>query len=224
MVQSVQQRLAECIESSEKRILKGWVQELEKIRTRRSSPVDVQELTSQCQGFLSVFCQAVRQGSLSDTNSPEWVETRSFLDELSSKREQQGFTSSETARFVFSLKQPGFALIRETFSDLQEQPEAVWTWSLLLDNLGLYTVEAYQKVREHVIRRQQQEILELSTPVIKLWDGVLAVPLIGTLDSARTQVVMETLLQRIVETGSEIAVIDITGVPTVDTLVAQHLL
>src|SRR5690606_3826534 len=100
----------------------------------------------------------------------------------------------------------------------------VWNATLLLDRLGLFTTEAYQKSREGVIIRQQQEMLELSTPVVKLWDGILALPMIGTLDSARTQVVMESLLQKIVETGSEIAIIDITGVPTVDTLVAQHLL
>ena len=113
------------------------------------------------------------------------------------------------------------------------QPQAIptalaaETWTTqrsLLDALGLYTTEVYQKSREEVIVRQQQEMLELSTPVVKLWDGILALPLIGTLDSARTQVVMESLLQRIVETGSTIAILDITGVPTVDTLVAQHLL
>ena len=102
--------------------------------------------------------------------------------------------------------------------------EELWTASTVLDRLGLYTTEVFQKGREEVILRQQEEMLELSTPVVKLWDGVLALPMIGTLDSARTQVVMESLLQRIVETGAEVAIIDITGVPTVDTLVAQHLL
>jgi rsbT co-antagonist protein RsbR len=94
----------------------------------------------------------------------------------------------------------------------------------MLDQLGLYTTEAYQKTRDEVIMRQQEEMLELSTPVVKLWDGILALPMIGTLDSSRTQIVMESLLQKIMETGSEIAIIDITGVPTVDTLVAQHLI
>ncbi len=100
----------------------------------------------------------------------------------------------------------------------------MWTWTEIIDALGLQTINTFQKSREEVIKRQQDDLLELSTPVIKLWEGVLALPMIGTLDSSRTQVVMETLLQRIVDTGSSIAILDITGVPTVDTLVAQHLM
>jgi rsbT co-antagonist protein RsbR len=137
----------------------------------------------------------------------------------------QGFSPSETASFVFSLKKPLFDRLRREFSkDADALAELTWTATQLLDNLGLYTTEVYQKSREEVIARQQQEMLELSTPVVKLWEGILALPMIGTLDSARTQIVMESLLQRIVETGSSIAIIDITGVPTVDTLTAQHLL
>lgn len=127
--------------------------------------------------------------------------------------------------FVFSFKQPLFnRLRRELADDPTSLMENTWQATTLLDRLGLLTMEAYQKNREEVIVRQQEELLELSTPVVKLWEGILALPLIGTLDSARTQVVMESLLQKIVETGSEIAIIDITGVPTVDTLTAQHLL
>ena len=138
----------------------------------------------------------------------------------------QGFTPSETATFVFSLKEPLFdAAARARSARMPTRsPREIWDATVLLDKLGLYTTEVFQKSREEVIARQQQEMLELSTPVVKLWDGILALPLIGTLDSARTQVVMENLLQRIVDTGAEIAIIDITGVPTVDTLVAQHLL
>ena len=130
-----------------------------------------------------------------------------------------------TALFIFSLKKPIFSLLRK---EIRSNPDALATETLvvsdLIDKLGLHTVKTFQKSREDVIIRQQEEMLELSTPVVKLWDGVLALPMIGTLDSARTQVVMESLLQRIVDTGAEIAIIDITGVPTVDTLVAQHLL
>ena len=137
----------------------------------------------------------------------------------------RGFSPSETATFVFSLKQPLFDVLRQEYDgQAAALTDELWTASSALDRLGLYTTEVYQKGREEVILRQQQEMLELSTPVVKLWDGVLALPMIGTLDSARTQVVMESLLQRIVETGAEVAIIDITGVPTVDTLVAQHLL
>jgi rsbT co-antagonist protein RsbR len=126
---------------------------------------------------------------------------------------------------VFSLKQPLFnALSRAQNLDAASFAQLTWQISQVLDQLGLHTMEAYQKSREEVIVRQQREIAELSTPVVKLWDGVLALPLIGTLDSQRTQVVMENLLQTIVDQGAEIAIIDITGVPTVDTLTAQHLL
>ena len=129
------------------------------------------------------------------------------------------------ARFIFALKQPLFARIRKEFAnDPKALGDETWSASMLVDTLGLYTMDSYLKVREEMIRRQQEEMLELSTPVVKLWDGILALPLIGTLDSARTQVVMETLLQKVVQTGCEVAIIDITGVPMVDTLVAQHLL
>jgi rsbT co-antagonist protein RsbR len=127
--------------------------------------------------------------------------------------------------FVFSLKQPLFTVLRQ---ELAQAPEVlaseIWTTTTLLDTLGLYTTEVYQQNRADMIKSQQQELLELSTPVVKLWDGIVALPLIGTLDSARTQIIMENLLQTIVATGASMAIIDITGVPTVDTLVAQHLL
>jgi len=126
---------------------------------------------------------------------------------------------------VFSLKQPLYTRLREELSSQpQELADVSWTVNVLLDSLGLYTTEVFQRSREAIIARQQEELLELSTPVVQLWDGILALPLIGTLDSARTQVVMESLLEKIVETGAAISIIDITGVPTVDTLVAQHLL
>ncbi len=137
----------------------------------------------------------------------------------------QGFTARETATFVFSLKEPLFQLLRrEIANDANRLADAIWTATKLLDQLGIYTTECYARTREELIGRQQQELLELSTPVVELWDGILALPLIGTLDSARTQIVMESLLERIVASGAEIAIIDITGVPTVDTLVAQHLI
>jgi len=126
--------------------------------------------------------------------------------------------------FIFSLKQPLFARFQTTLPDTAALAREIWTASVLLDKLGLYTTEVYQKSRDEIILRQHHEMLELSTPVVTLFEGVLALPLIGMLDSARTEIVMENLLRRIVETGSSIAILDITGVPTVDTLVAQHLL
>jgi rsbT co-antagonist protein RsbR len=150
---------------------------------------------------------------------------RELLEEISRARALRGFTPSQTATFVFSLKEPLFTALREEVGkDAQRLADDVWVATLLLDKLGLYTIEVFQKRREDVITRQQAEMLELSTPVVQLWESILAVPLIGTLDSARAQVVMENLLQEIVKAGAEIAIIDITGVPTVDTLVAQHLL
>jgi rsbT co-antagonist protein RsbR len=162
---------------------------------------------------------------VADINGPEWREVRDLLASISRSRGQQGFSPSATATFVFSFKEPLFAHLRkEHAADPQGLVDATWAATTLLDKLGLYTTEVHQKAREEVIDRQQREMLELSTPVVKLWEGILALPLIGTLDSARTQTVMENLLQKIVETGCETAIIDITGVPTVDTLTAQHLL
>jgi len=150
---------------------------------------------------------------------------REILTSISRHRSQKGFTPTETATFVLSFKQPLFNRLRQELShDATALVEEMWLGTNLLDKLGLWTVEIYQKTREEVISRQQEELLELSTPVVKLWGGILALPIIGTLDSARTQIMMESLLQKIVETGSDIAIIDITGVPTVDTLTAQHLL
>jgi rsbT co-antagonist protein RsbR len=183
------------------------------------------DLQSQSREFLRSLNKIALNGNLADIRSPEWADIREFLANLSRSRARQGFTPSETATFVFSLKEPLFARLRQEYKqDAEGLATETWTATDLLDQLGLYTTEVFQKSREEVIARQQQELLELSTPVVELWKGILALPLIGTLDSARTQVVMESLLQRIVETGSEIAIIDITGVPMVDTLVAQHLL
>jgi rsbT co-antagonist protein RsbR len=181
-------------------------------------------IEEQCREFLRLLVAAIAKGNLSDMEAPEYAELRDFLGEMSRSRALEGVSPVETATFVFSLKQPLFALLRRAGAAVGDAEGDPWTLSLLLDRLGLYTTEVHQRSREAVIVRQQQEIAELSTPVVQLWRSILALPLIGTLDSERTQVVMENLLQRIVDTGAEIAIIDITGVPTVDTLVAQHLL
>jgi rsbT co-antagonist protein RsbR len=181
------------------------------------------EIRRQGGDFLALLRTALASGA-ARADSPAFTPVRKFLDALSHERAQQGYSPSETATFVFALKAPVFARLRAELRDADALGEEVWAATQLLDALGLYTAEVYQRGREEVIQRQQQDMLELSTPVVTLWDGVLALPMIGTLDSARTQVVMETLLQRIVETGADMAIIDITGVPTVDTLTAQHLL
>jgi rsbT co-antagonist protein RsbR len=179
----------------------------------------------QAEEFLQLLTAVVSSGSLEDRSTAQFKALQEFLESLSRSRVQQSFSSAETATFIFSFKKPLFAALRtEAGSNADALAEEIWTATKVLDDLGLVTVNTYQRAREEIINRQQQEMLELSTPVVKLWDGILALPMIGTLDSARTQIVMESLLHKIVETGSEIAIIDITGVPTVDTLVAQHLL
>ena len=222
MGQKTMMRLATILERHEKDVLNEWVDQQLAAVTRRRDLVNDQELREDSRRFLAIFRQAAQNESGADA---DWGEARAFLEDLSRTRARQGFSPSETATFVFSLKQPLFARLRQ---DLGRDPDALagemWSTSVALDRLGLYTTEVYQKSREEVIVHQQREMLELSTPVVQLWQGVLGLPLIGTLDSARTQVVMENLLRSIVETGATIAVIDITGVPTVDTLVAQHLL
>jgi rsbT co-antagonist protein RsbR len=134
----------------------------------------------------------------------------------------QGFTPSETATFIFSMKEPLFTLLREV-GNPKRLADHIWTITKLLDKLGLYTTEVYAQSRQDILNRQAQELLELSTLVVELWDKIILLPLIGTLDSERTQVVMENLLNHIVKCSAEIAIVDISGVPTVDTLVAQHL-
>jgi len=182
------------------------------------------QLREQSREFLGLFRQASAKSDW-DMEAAAWDPVRELLGDLSRSRATKGFSPSETATFVFSLKQPLFEALRQEYgADAAGCAGEMWATSVALDRLGLYTMTVYQKGREEVIARQHEEMLELSTPVVKLWEGVLALPMIGTLDSARTQVVMEALLHRIVETGAEVAIIDITGVPTVDTLVAQHLL
>jgi rsbT co-antagonist protein RsbR len=218
-------RLPQLLDRHEKDLLPAWLDRLLHAVSARSHLVDETELREQCRQFLRQLRDATQAGGIENTETPLWDAVRQQLAELSQSRAQQGFTPTETAVFVFSLKEPLFALLRrELGDDAQAIADETWNATTLLDRLGLYTTELYQRGREEVISRQQQEMLELSTPVVQLWEGVLGLPLIGTLDSARTQVVMEGLLQRIIETGARIAVIDITGVPTVDTLVAQHLL
>ncbi len=176
--------------------------------------------------LLDALHDAIRGGADAEQiDAAVWGRVRQMLAKLSQARAAQGATAGETSHFILALKRPLFQALQKQLSvDPQALMAAIWAISTLLDKLAQWTVTAYQRAREDVISRQQQELLELSTPVVKLWEGVLAVPMIGTLDSGRTQLVMESLLQRIVETGSELAIIDITGVPTVDTLVAQHLL
>ena len=218
-------RIAKLIRNHESDLVDEWIKGQMAAVALRPELMSEGELRSQSKEFLSLFRLAVQSENLEDIMGSEWTQVREFLEGVSRSRANQGFSPSETATFIFSLKQPLFScLSKELKENAAALAEDTWAASVVLDKLGLYTTEVYQKSREAVIKAQQQDLLELSTPVVKLWEGILAIPLIGTLDSARTQTATESLLEHIVDTGSSFAIIDITGVPTVDTLVSQHLL
>ena len=222
MIQTSQ--ITDLLQKNESGLLADWVKEQLATYRRRDLMDDVQ-LETQSAELLRSIVNAARKGDVTDISGPEWSAVRDQLSEISALRAKQGFTASETATFVFSLKQPLFARLRR---DLAKDPETLfdelWNATVLIDKLGLLTSDAFIQAKEQTIHKQAEEMLELSTPVVKLWQGIVAIPLIGTLDSNRTQVVMESLLSAIVATNSRVAIIDITGLPAVDTLVAQHLL
>lgn len=217
-------KIADVLQKNESELLADWIKD-QLAAVRRRDLMNDAELRTQSGELLRSIAQAARNGNVSDIGGEEWSAVREQLSDISASRARQGFTPSETATFVFSLKQSLFKRLR---SELSKDPDAMftelWNATQLLDKLGLMTAEAFIKAKEQLIAKQAEEMLELSTPVVKLWQGIVAIPLIGTLDSNRTQVVMESLLSTIVATNSKVAIIDITGVPAVDTLVAQHLL
>jgi rsbT co-antagonist protein RsbR len=216
--------VASLVADNEATILPEWIELQKKGGTLQTGRITEGELASQSREFLHLLRDGLAKGGTAVADSA-FGPARDMLTNLSRSRAQQGFSPGETAMFIFSLKQPLFgALHRDKTLSPAQVAQTTWATTLLLDELGVYTLEVFQKSREEVIQRQHREISELSTPVVKLWDGILALPLIGTLDSERTQVVMENLLQTVVQAEAEIAIIDITGVPTVDTLTAQHLL
>ncbi len=218
-------KLAGILSKYESALVADWIKAQATTSSSRGGQVKESELRKECTEFMGLLKAAVAEGNGAEIDAPAWSGVREILGHISRTRTAVGASPSETASFVFSLKKPLFESIRRDLAgNGQALAEETWTANALLDKLGLYTTEVHQNAREAVILRQQEEMLELSTPVIKLWDGILGLPMIGTLDSSRTQVVMESLLRRIVETGSLFAIIDITGVPTVDTLTAQHLL
>jgi rsbT co-antagonist protein RsbR len=213
------------LQEHEDELLREWVRDQTQTLATQQGRVSETEVREQSREFLGLLRRAVKEGDLTNLRGAAWHDVLQQLSDLSKSRARQGFTPKQTAGFIFSLKRPLFTVLRREYQDdASALGEETWAITALLDELGLHTTEAFIQSREEIISRQQEEMLELSTPVVKLWEGILALPMIGTLDSARTQIVMESLLQRIVETGAEVAIIDITGVPTVDTLVAQHLI
>jgi rsbT co-antagonist protein RsbR len=216
--------LTQLLAAHESEVLDDWKKLLKADGALQSGRIKEAELDTQCRSFLAQFRASLQSDGSPDKSSAAFHTLQAMLGDISRSRAIQGFSPRETATFVFSLKEPLFNAINKGAENAAAKANMVWQTSLLIDELGLITIESYQKTREEVIARQSREIAELSTPVVKLWDGILALPVIGTLDSERTQTVMENLLASIVEQGAEIAIIDITGVPTVDTLTAQHLL
>jgi len=213
------------ITKHEAQLLTAWMRNQLDAGSLRSGQIKEDELQDQSRRFLRDFTVALESGEVDDITGQVWTQIRDFLGSISRSRALQGFTPSETATFIFSMKEPLFALLRDELKGKPQQlADLTWSATKLLDKLGLYTAEVYARSREDIVKRQSQELLELSTPVVELWEGIILLPLIGTLDSERSQTVMENLLNHIVKSGAQIAIIDITGVPTVDTLVAQHLI
>lgn len=223
-MQTANSRLQEVFEKREQEIIEQWLEQ-QLANGRKLSNAEREQATRQSRDFVRALRAALDKDASGDIFGPAWTAVRDFLTDLSTRRAKDGHTPTETASFIFSLKQPLFTALRTEFGlDAAALADQVWLATMLLDKLGLLTAESFQRTREDVILRQQRELLELSTPVVRLWENILALPLIGTLDSARTQIVMQNLLDAIVQTRSDYAIIDITGVPVVDTLVAQHLL
>jgi rsbT co-antagonist protein RsbR len=213
----------EIFSRAEESFLEEWVRDIRNF-SRTTGSIPEVELQQECLRFFQAFHRGLEIAGTSKIDAAGWTEMRELLGEISRKRAIQGFTPTETARFVFSFKKPLSRRLTTVVRNPQDLSEQIWILWAQLDAFALYTTEVFLKNKEEIIWRAHEGMLELSTPVVKLWDGILAMPLIGTLDSARTQVVMETLLNAIVSTNSKVAILDITGVPTVDTIVAQHLL
>ncbi|WP_245925398.1 STAS domain-containing protein [Arcticibacter pallidicorallinus] len=213
------------LESKKKAILEQWMKNQLADDSLREDLISNEELRSQSEELISALVGNLSMADLTDLDSDEWSPVIEILGGISITRARQGFTPRETGNFVFTLKE---ALLTVLQAEISDNPQLLFEESMkinrLMDSLSVVTFETFIKGREEVILRQTDEIADISTPVIRVWDGILALPIIGTLDSARTQIVMENLLQEIVETGSSIAILDISGVPAVDSLVAQHLI
>lgn len=223
MLDEVQSQLPEVLDQHGQSVLEQWIEKQLSTPKLRPDLMREAEIREQSARFIRLLRDAVEGNNFSDIQRPNWQPMRDALREIAHQRAQHGYSPTETATFIYSLKELLFVHLRDLHDDQGQLTEDYWRTTLMLDALGLYAIEIFQQEREAVIRRQQEEMFELSAPVVTLWDGILALPLIGTLDSKRTQIVMEALLNEIAESHAELAIIDITGVPAVDTLTAQHL-
>ena len=205
-------------------LLDEWVETLQSSSRFRDSLMGSERARAHCTRLLEGLKEALQTADSLDLNNPSWAPLREQLREGAEELAQEGFRPSEAAAVVLLFRKPLNEQVARSVEGPGRIAEAIEGTSALLDQISLWKIEFFYESQQQIIRRQQQELLELSTPVVELWQGVLALPLIGTIDSNRAQVVMESLLNRIVETEAEVAIIDITGVPTVDTMVAQHLL
>lgn len=217
--------VTELLRSKKKELLDLWIQKQLANESLRDDLMTNDELRTQSEDLVEVLTKTITTQNINDVESTDFDEVFEILSGISISRARQGFSPRETGTYIFSLKEAIFDLMKE---EMANDPVNLFTEVLkidrLLDNFGVLTFETFIKSREEVIFRQTEEISDISTPVIQVWDGILALPIIGTLDSSRTQIVMENLLQKIVDTGSSIAILDISGVPAVDSLVAQHLI
>ncbi|HLL17705.1 MAG TPA: STAS domain-containing protein [Rubrivivax sp.] len=218
--------IGQVLRAQRDKLIREWTAEATKVGSGQRLSTGAVALNAEAGELVDNFEAGIAaDGDADGFGGPAWQKLRDTLESISQSGAARGATAAETSAFVMAFKRPLFSALQQQLSgDPASLAATLWAISTLVDKMAEVTLGAYQRSREEIIKRQQEELLELSTPVVKLWEGVLAVPMIGTLDSSRTQLVMESLLQRIVDTGSEMAIIDITGVPTVDTLVAQHLL
>jgi rsbT co-antagonist protein RsbR len=207
-----------------KEILEYWMSQQLADDSLRLDLMSNENLRHESEELLSSILNAVRKDNFTDIDAPEYEKVTEVLAGISLSRANNGFSPREIAVFVFSLKEAFLQILAENLTNSEDFRAELMKVNKLMDSLSLLTIETFIKGREDVILRQTSEISEISTPVIQVWDGILALPIIGTLDSARTQVVMESLLLKIVETESTVAILDISGVPAVDSLVAQHLI
>ncbi len=207
------------------RLVDDWIGEQRRIKALRNDLIPEDQIRIQAGDFLELFDEAIRSGNLDTLTGPAWDSVRHFLKNASDKRVMAGYTPVEATAVIISLKQPLCCLARELLDGtLEEVDEALWEMNNVLDTFGFFVMDTFLHKKEEIIERQKEEIAELSTPVVQIWEGIVILPLIGTLDSRRTQDMMERLLSMIVKYDARVAIIDITGVGAVDTLVAQHLL